>query len=330
MNSEKLQIYYQIWLFACLTLVAFMVVIGGYTRLTDSGLSIMEWRLFTGVLPPLTESGWQELFSLYQQIPQFKQINFSMDLEGFKQIFWLEYLHRLLGRVIGIVIIIPAIFFYRSSVYKKPALLYSALVLLQGCMGWFMVASGLQELVSVSHFRLAAHLILAFILFALMAVNLFEIKFPNFVLNQGIYERPILLKSFCIILLVQIIYGAFVAGLDAGLIYNSYPLMGKNIYPEEIFMVSFLELFFNNIATVQFIHRSLAFVLVIIAVILVRSGLLKTNLGQALALLLFLQFLLGIATLITVVNMHLAVLHQLFALLLFTNAAILLAKFRGR
>ena len=330
MNRINYKNLYYIWLKVNIILIALMVVLGGYTRLTGSGLSITEWNLISGILPPLTEVKWQEIFQLYQQIPQYKEINFAMNLNDFKQIFWLEYLHRLLGRLIGLSIIIPGLFLYFSKYAEQrnkcKISLYIILVLIQGVIGWLMVASGLSELTSVSHYRLALHLFTAFILFALISIDIVKLNNVSPIKYSKHYVK--LYIVFYLLLIWQIIYGAFVAGLDAGYIYNDFPLMGKTLYPSEISFVTISEFFFTNIATIQFIHRVLAILLVITAILLMFKNILQDIFGQTLIILLFIQFLLGIATLITVVNIHLAVLHQLFALLLFTNATIYMVKIK--
>ena len=327
MNRENYKKLYNFWLGTSLFLITCMVIIGGYTRLTGSGLSITEWSLISGILPPLSDTAWQEMFKLYKQIPQYIEVNFFMDLAGFKKIFWLEYIHRLLGRLIGLVIIIPAIYFYFSKFANKQdkynSLLFTILVMLQGAIGWFMVSSGLSELTLVSHYRLALHLLTAFILYALIAIKFFNIT----KIKQSESFKKLFL-TFYILLIFQIIYGAFVAGLHAGYIYNEFPLMGNNIYPKEIFFVSITEFFLTNIATIQFIHRVTAILLLVIAAILIYKGILKVVVGQALIVLLALQFLLGISALITIINIHLAVLHQLFALLLFTTSSIFLTRIK--
>lgn len=325
MSREKYKKLYNIWLVTNIVLITFMVVIGGYTRLTGSGLSITEWDLISGILPPLTQNDWYKIFSLYQQIPQYKEVNFYMNLNDFKQIFWLEYVHRLLGRLIGISTILPAIFFYfnKNATRKKKQklILLSFLVILQGTIGWFMVSSGLSELTSVSHYRLALHLFTAFIIYVIFCIEWLQ---PRKIKETKSYFNTYLI--FYILLIVQIIYGAFVAGLDAGYIYNSFPFMGDKIIANEIYHVTLAEFFLSNMATIQFIHRILAFLLVILALILICKGVLKNIIGKSLIILISLQFLLGVSTLLTIVNIHLAVLHQLFALLLFTNASIYMFK----
>ncbi len=331
MSKEVFSKNYNIWLITILTIIPIMVLVGGYTRLTDSGLSITEWALFKGILPPLNLHDWQDLFAKYQEIPQFIINNPNMDVHEFKNIFWLEYIHRILGRVIGLLIIIPALAFYikgKINIEQKHFIIaISLLVTLQGFLGWFMVSSGLSELTSVSHYRLSVHLLLAFIIYSIVINHYFAGKLTKdkYISKKQNYK---ILKIFQIILILQIIYGAFVAGLDAGLIYNQYPLMGENFYPQEILDNNIIDIFLNEHATIQFIHRILALILVAIAFYMVRRKLYENLLIKILLALILAQFVIGIITLLTIVNMHIAILHQLTALFLFsvTNLTIKLCK----
>ena len=303
-----------------------MVIIGGYTRLTNSGLSIVEWQLFKGVLPPFNENSWQKLFVLYQQIPQFKEVNFYMQLEDFKQIFWLEYIHRLIGRILGLITLIPAIYFLyqaKENEFIKEQrgniCIIVILLLAQGVIGFVMVASGLSERVSVDHLRLAFHLLLAFTLFAFIFINYVKIKYGilKIIIKKNIYY---LFIFFMFLLLMQIIYGAFVAGLKAGLIYNSFPMMGDNIYPFEL-KDSNLYSFINNPAITQFMHRILASLLLFFSLVIL--FLLRCEdrellfIKKIISFLLVFQYILGVTTLITKVNIHIAIIHQFTALWLF-------------
>lgn len=331
MSKEVFSKNYNIWLITILTIIPIMVLVGGYTRLTDSGLSITEWALFKGILPPLSHDDWQDLFAKYQEIPQFIINNPNMDVYEFKNIFWLEYIHRILGRVIGLLIIIPALAFYikgKINIKQKQFIItISLLVILQGFLGWFMVSSGLSELTSVSHYRLSIHLLLAFIIYSIVTNHYFigKLTKDKYISKKQNYK---ILKIFQIILILQIIYGAFVAGLDAGLIYNQYPLMGENFYPQEILDNNIIDIFLNEHATIQFIHRILALILVAVAFYMVRRKLYENLLIKILLALILAQFIVGIITLLTIVNMHIAILHQLTALFLFsvTNLTIKLCK----
>lgn len=321
--------YYKTWLVSCIFLVIAMVILGGYTRLTDSGLSITEWYLIDGILPPLNDDQWQVLFTKYQAIPQFKIVNFAMDMAGFKQIFWLEYIHRIIGRIIGVAIIIPALFFllYKADSDKKFIIMMMILIILQGALGWFMVASGLKDNITVSHFRLATHLIVAFVIFAL----LFHHSLVNFISNNPLSSLNNKNSSFLykiitvifVILTIQVFYGALVAGLDAGLIYNEFPMMGENIYPNELLNTELLNILFYNPATVQFIHRIFAYIIILCNIILLFITINNSYAKEInyiillVTMLILLQVIFGIATIITVVNIHIAVLHQLCALILY-------------
>ncbi len=314
------------WLMLCALMITAMVFIGGLTRLTDSGLSIVEWKPVTGVLPPLSDPDWQQLFESYQSSPEFRKINARMDLAGFKSIFWLEYLHRILGRLTGLVFLLPLLYFAaRRRIGKGLALrLFGVFLLggLQGFVGWYMVRSGLIDNPWVSPFRLALHLAMAFALFGVvfwMALS----RWPG---RQG--TRPALpsshgsfLSFFFPLFILQTLIGALVAGLNAGLVFNTFPLMNGQIIPERWLELRPIYLnFFENVATVQFSHRLLAFVLVAtFLVYLVRTWGQTSHrrvflqLGGVLAL----QFALGVLTLILRVPVSLASAHQLGALLLF-------------
>lgn len=322
-KSDDYQILYKSWLIACMSLVIIMLTLGGYTRLTGSGLSITQWDLFNGILPPLGHHEWQILFNKYKTIPQFTIINFAMDLDGFKKIFWLEYIHRLFGRITGITIILPALFFlkYKSDINRKFIITIIVLILLQGCLGWFMVASGLKENITVSHFRLAAHLMVAFFIFALFVNHIIHQNRVDSEVNNKTYY---IIKILFIMLTIQVCYGAFVAGLDAGFIYNDFPLMGNSFYPGEIFEINILQILFYNPATVQFLHRIFAYIIIMLNIILLfnifiakYSNIIKLF-TLSISLLTLLQVILGIITILTVVNIHIAVLHQLCGIILYS------------
>jgi cytochrome c oxidase assembly protein subunit 15 len=323
MSKEIFSKNYKIWLITLLLIIPIMVVLGGYTRLTDSGLSITEWNLFTGILPPLTEDDWQELFYKYQQIPQFIINNPLMEINDFKNIFWLEYLHRILGRVIGIIIILPAIYFYlqkKTTITQRKFLItISVIVIFQGFMGWFMVSSGLDKLTSVSHYRLAAHLFIAFIIYSIIFNHYFiyQLNLKKIIKNN---KQILTIKFFFYLLIIQIIYGAFVAGLDAGLIYNQFPLMDENFFPNEILNNNIKDILFTDHASIQFIHRMIAVTLILLGIYMVKIGLLQIKLLRILIVLLLCQFIVGVITLLTIVNFHVAIIHQLIALFLFSLA----------
>jgi cytochrome c oxidase assembly protein subunit 15 len=320
-----------VWLLSGCFLIAAMVVIGGITRLTGSGLSITEWNLLMGTFPPLSQDAWMDVFQKYQQSPQFLKINFNMTLPEFQAIFWWEYLHRLLGRLIGLVFIIPFIYFLIKGKFRDKALINKLIILFllggfQGFLGWFMVKSGLQANPHVSHYRLAAHLITAFVVYGFtfwFALDLLYTKEAN---PNPFYCRKTRLTTglFSIILLVQIVYGAFVAGLKAGRIYNTWPKMGDRWVPEGLNSIQTAWLnIFENLTTIQFIHRCTALILVILAVLIFYFSKNTENKSvkkavYMLGLALLVQFILGVFTLLYAAPITLAALHQLGALLLFT------------
>ncbi len=328
-----------IWLLCGCFLIFCMVIIGGITRLTGSGLSITEWKPLMGAIPPLNDEDWQIAFQKYRQIPQFQKINYNFNLGDFKSIFWWEYVHRLLGRLIGIVFIIPFLWFYFKDKFDKSTirkvLFLFILGGMQGIIGWFMVKSGLSEKTSVSHIRLAIHLITAFITFG------FTLFFALEILNGNAHTQSKksirkFVKILFTIVTIQIIYGAFVAGLHAGKIYNTFPSMNGKLIPEGLFYLQpgWVN-FFDNLTTVQFIHRSFAGMIVILTFILFYlSGINKMNSIQKNGILffmsaVFLQFVLGVFTLLTSVNITLAVLHQAGAFVLFSASVYLLFVFRN-
>ena len=254
----------RIWLITGCLLIAAMVTIGGITRLTGSGLSITEWDVIMGALPPLSESGWQELFAKYQATPQYQQVNTHFGLGEFKQIFWWEYTHRLLGRAIGVVFLVPFLYFLLTrrftAALRNQVLLIFALGAFQGVLGWFMVASGLVNRPSVSHYRLAAHLLTALLTFAVtlwVALNIADTARTSYPRRVTRY-----VAAFAVLLVLQITYGAFTAGLRAGAMFNTFPLMGDSLVPPGIATLS--PVWTNltqNPVTVQFIHRVLAWTL---------------------------------------------------------------------
>ena len=307
---------YRIWLILILSIVNLMVVLGGYTRLTDSGLSITEWNLWSGILPPFSLENWQILFAKYQEIPQFKEQNFHFSLADFQRIFWLEYIHRLVGRILGVVFILGGGYFVIKNKEKiKFIILCFFLLMSQGLMGWLMVYSGLSENISVSHFRLACHLLLAFVLFAVVFREFMMERKP--LQKSKIFTSPqkgVFSKVFFSLLALQVIYGAFVAGKDAGLIYNEFPFMGEGVYPAEIFnKESFFRKIFYQEAILQFLHRVIATILLLLGVFIYY----KDKAFKWVFSLLLVQYLLGIITILTFVHIHIAILHQFVALWLF-------------
>jgi len=339
MNTNNSQRAVAWWLFACCAMVFLTMVVGGVTRLTHSGLSIVEWKPLIGALPPLTHADWLELFAKYQQTPEFIKRNHDMTLDGFQFIFWWEWAHRLLGRSIGVVFFLPYAWFLVRGKLRGAlaAKVFGFFILggLQGAMGWYMVKSGLVDDPRVSQYRLAAHLGLAFLLFGLMGWTGLGMLQPRKA-KVGAAPAPTATQRLgtwlVALVFVMVLSGALVAGIHAGLAYNTFPLMNGAFVPPEIFMVDPLWLnFFTNMATVQFDHRMIAWALM--ALIPWFSWRIWTETpgarpaAVALTLWLAVQVSLGIATLLLQVPVALAALHQagamvLFGLILWANHAI--------
>ena len=318
-----------VWLLVCCAMIFSMVVLGGVTRLTGSGLSMVQWDPIFGIVPPLNKQEWEATFDLYKASPEFREINFGMDLQGFKRIYWFEFAHRVLGRAIGTVFLLPFLYFLMRGYVRRPLVpkLAALFVLggLQGLLGWYMVKSGLVDNPHVSQYRLTAHLGLAILIYAWMLHLALQLWFGNTGkgLVSPIYKRATI--GLMVLVFVTILSGGFVAGLKAGHAYNTFPLMDGHWIPQVIFMQEPLwRNFFENIATVQFDHRLLA-MLVFVSVMLfwllslrqsfprhVRIGL---HLLMAAVLL---QVALGISTLLLHVPVALAATHQAGALLLLT------------
>ena len=318
-NIIKKQI--SIWLLVMFFLIALMIVIGGLTRLTDSGLSITKWELFSGTLPPLSETKWLDYFDQYKLIPEFKLQNYSMTLSDFKVIFWWEWAHRFLGRLIGLFFLIPLVYFTFKVSFRKLLNLYLIffLICFQGFLGWYMVSSGLINRVDVSHFRLSVHLIVAFIIMSLILWNLLKLNLKNDNQLRLHYFFPL---TFLFLIFLQIIIGAFVSGMDAGMIYNSWPKMGDTYFPDDN---KFINLFnveaFSDASLVQFLHRNLAYAILLfylLILIKVYKNNIKTNYSAVKILGIFLlsQVILGILTLINGVQIILASMHQISSIFL--------------
>lgn len=317
-----------LWLLVCCAMLWAMVSLGGVTRLLHAGLSIVEWRPVTGTLPPLSEQEWRQAFESYQKYPEYQKLYKGMGLSAFKSIFWLEYLHRLWGRLIGLVFLVPLLFFALTGRVTKSLSLRLLLVFflggLQGALGWYMVKSGLVDRPDVSQYRLTAHLGLALILYAYLFWMALELLLKPAPYPDGGTEPPrkTALLALALIFLTAL-SGGFVAGLDAGLAYNTFPLMGGRLIPEGLFMMQpITRNFFENLVTVQFAHRVLAMVLLVVIGWLWTQGSrmvlprrVRFALGCLLALAL-LQAALGIGTLLLRVPVPLAVAHQGGALLL--------------
>ncbi len=319
------------WLYLCAALVFAMVVLGGVTRLTRSGLSIVEWQPLMGAIPPLSEADWIELFGKYRQTPEYLKVNLGMDLDGFKGIFWLEYLHRLLGRAIGVVYLVPLLWFLargRLAAGLAPKLVgIFALGALQGLMGWLMVASGLVDVPRVSAYRLTAHLALAVAIYAALLWVAFDLLYPR---RPAGATSPVLHRAalgVTALIVITILAGGFVAGTRAGFAFNDWPWMHGRFIPDGLYALSpWWVDWFENVATVQFHHRLLAYALAVAAPLLWwrarRPGLparARASLHWLLGLLAA-QVALGVATLVLVVPVSLAAAHQGGALALFTAA----------
>ena len=336
MSAKNKDIYISYWLLLITFLVALMIFVGGLTRLTDSGLSITRWDLISGILPPLSLNDWEKSFSLYKQIPEYKLINLSMTLEQFKTIYWWEYIHRLLGRFVGLFYLIPLLYFTFKKVIKKNSLISLYLILflifIQGFVGWYMVTSGLTERVDVSHYRLSLHLTLAFVIFILLLWNYFKYKNQKiFIRNRKLPSYLLIFFTFCI--LVQISIGAFVSGLDAGQIYQSWPLMNHGYFPDDS---SPKDLFsmkaFDTPSIVQFVHRNVAYFIILlfsfIAIIIFRNKdfIYLRSAVLLVFIFLFLQTLLGILTVLSGAQIVLASMHQIGSIFLIATSLILVFK----
>ena len=324
--DQKINKLFYYWLLLSLFLVFTMVIVGGLTRLTNSGLSITEWELFEGIFPPMNSEEWEEYFNLYKKIPQYILLNNAMTLSEFKIIFFWEYYHRFLGRIIGILFFIPLLYFYLtnkiSKKYISSCFLILFLILTQGIVGWYMVKSGLVNNVSVSHYRLSLHLVIAFIIISIifwLILNVKEKTYNNFfILKKNSY----LFYFLFILVFLQIIIGAFVSGLDAGLIYQTWPLMDKTYFPSDVNINNFADYFnFNNHGLVQFIHRNIGY-LIVLYVALLGYIFFKNNLRKLfkpfylVLFIIFLQIILGVSTLISGLNIYLASTHQICSLIL--------------
>ncbi len=318
-----------IWLLICCALVFAIVVLGGVTRLTGSGLSMVDWKPVTGVLPPLTEAEWLKTFEMYQQSPEFQKVNSHMDVEAFKGIFWLEFLHRLLGRLIGVVFIVPFLVFAAKGYVGKHEwpkyLLMFVLGGMQGLIGWYMVKSGLVNDPHVSQYRLTTHLVAAFLIYAYMFWVALSLWWPR----TSSKRHPWFGKALAVTSLVSItiVSGGFVAGLKAGKIFNTFPMMGDYWIPPGVMALEpAWRNFFDNPATVQFDHRILAiatFFVVVTFWALIRRIDLSARAATAvhgLLAALLVQVSLGILTLLYFVPTALAATHQAVAMLLFTAA----------
>lgn len=326
-----------LWLLLCSAMVFAILVVGGVTRLTHSGLSIVEWQPIVGVVPPLDQSEWQATFEKYKQTPEYRQVNHGMTLDEFKGIFFWEYVHRVLGRLIGVVFLVPFLYFWLRG-KLAPALVPKLLGIfvlggLQGAMGWYMVQSGLVDDPRVSHYRLTAHLSLAFLIFIAMFWVALDLLSPRRAQTHDAALRSLQRVGFWLTILVgyMVVSGGFVAGIRAGRAYNTFPLMNGHVLPPESFIIDPWYLnFFNNMALVQFDHRLGAWLLALLVPWFwwkIRLAAVSNTARLAVTLLLlavFAQIILGIATLLLMVPVALGAAHQggamvVLALLLWLN-----------
>jgi cytochrome c oxidase assembly protein subunit 15 len=328
-ENKQLKYYISFWLATMFCMISIMIIVGGLTRLTDSGLSITEWQLFSGFLPPINETQWIKYFDLYKKIPEFQLQNYSMTLQEFKIIFWWEWMHRFLGRLIGISFLIPLIYFSFRIGFKNLRNLYFIFILIcfQGFIGWYMVSSGLVDRIDVSHFRLSIHLLIAFLIISLIFWNYLELKNLNFSKNGLNKLIPVI---FLLFIFSQISIGAFVSGMDAGKIYNSWPLMGTSYFPDDS---KFIDLFsvssFSNPSLVQFMHRNLAyFILGFYLFILMQVY--KNRITsyffiiKIIGFLLLVQIILGILTLLFGAQIFLSSMHQISSIFLVSSSVFFL------
>jgi len=330
LNDKNTDKYLYYWLITMFILVSSIIIVGGLTRLTDSGLSITEWELFKGFLPPLSLSEWLYYFDLYKKIPEYKIQNFNMSLNEFKVIFWWEWFHRFLGRMIGLFFLIPLIYFTVKKGLKKTLSFHFIflLICLQGVIGWFMVSSGLVNRIDVSHFRLSLHLLIAFIILSLILWQILRLKDLNIKSNQSIkYNLPYI---FLFAIYLQIIIGAFVSGMDAGKIYNTWPLMGASYFPDDNNISNLFKFnAFSDPSLVQFIHRNLAYVILgiffMILYFVFNCKLFKFYvIIKFLGITLIIQIILGILTVLNGAQMLIASMHQISSIALISFSIYLL------
>ena len=324
-ENKGLKKYISLWLISMFWIIAIMIIVGGLTRLTDSGLSITQWQLFSGIFPPFNEIQWKEYFELYKEIPEYKLQNYSMSLEEFKVIFWWEFIHRLLGRLIGILYFVPLLYFTFKLGLKNILSLYLIFILIcfQGFIGWYMVSSGLVDRVDVSHYRLSLHLVLAFVILSLVFWNYLSLQDIYLSFKKIDKKIPII---FMLIIFLQICIGAFVSGMDAGKIYNSWPFMGSGFFPDDNSIQNLFYLSaFDDPSLVQFMHRNLAY-LIFLFYIFIFIKIYKNRLSglftaiNVVGFLLILQIILGILTLLFSAQIVVSSMHQISSILLVSSS----------
>ena len=329
-NSDNYLRYLKLWLIILFLLIISMVAVGGLTRLTDSGLSITAWELFAGILPPLNNDEWVSYFSEYKKIPEYQNINYGMSLGEFKIIFYWEYAHRLLARFVGLFSLLPLIYFsikYRNNkFYSNKYYFIFLLICIQGFIGWYMVSSGLIDNNDVSHFRLSLHLSLALFLISLIFWFILDLS------NIGKFESRVsnlLLFIILTLIILQIILGSFLSGLDGGLIYNTWPDMNGTFFPYDTSFQDLNSKIFYDISIIQFLHRKTAYILLIFIIILnyiffKKKLNLFTIIFFNIAILS--QIFLGIITLISGVEIKYASLHQLGSIFVLSTYLLILYK----
>ena len=327
-KSENFQI--SLWLVSLMSIILLMIIVGGLTRLTESGLSMVDWRLFMGTIPPLSHGDWLKVFEDYKQYPEYQIKNINMTLSEFKYIFWWEYGHRVLGRLIGIIFIIPFIYFALKKYFSNEELYsYSFLLFLggaQGIIGWWMVKSGLDVNPYVSHLRLAVHLIIAQIILSLIAY-LFLKRLDIGIYKNNFSSHKTFFIFFNIIIFFTVIYGAFMAGLDAGKSFNTWPKMGDNYIPENlIFIEDRLFGFFDNSVFIHFFHRALAYLSFLTILYMcfkhfkgIENKFQKIHFLIVLFLVLI-QLFIGVFVVLSNVQVSLGSIHQIIGTLLFVSA----------
>lgn len=336
MKRDNKKVIY--WLFTGCVLIFIMVVVGGITRLTHSGLSIPDYKLISGTIPPINDQQWEEAFELYKQYPEYQKLNSNITLTEFKGIFFWEWLHRVIGRVLGLVFIIPFLYFLITRQLDKSTIKKTIILLIlggfQGFLGWYMVKSGLVDRPDVSHYRLAAHLTTAFVTFAFTLWIALDLIFPIKKTINKTYRN--LIRIGLAILFIQIIYGAFVAGLDAGFIHNHWPMMSEGKFMHETVLIEKTPVYKNFIegrSGVQFIHRILAFFVVISVVIIYIKGKkiaisnYQLNGLNSLLILVGVQSLLGVLAILLQVPLWLGIAHQIGAFLLLSSMTFTLHRF---
>tara|TARA_B100001121_G_scaffold310053_1_gene339294 strand:+ start:1370 stop:2395 length:1026 start_codon:yes stop_codon:yes gene_type:complete len=325
-HDKKINYLFINWLTICLISVFLIILVGGLTRLTNSGLSITEWELFRGIMPPLNEKTWNDYFELYKEIPQFKLVNYDMNLDEFKIIFYWEYFHRILGRFIGIFFLIPLLYFHITKKINRNYIFASyfifLLIVVQGVIGWYMVKSGLVNDVTVSHYRLSLHLSTALIIISSIFWLIINIRNNTHKEFFSVANKNIIFQILFFLILLQVILGAFVSGLDAGRIYQTWPLMGHTFIPNDLILENLNNIFdFTNHSLVQFYHRNLAylisFYIFALGIYIYKKKIKKIyNSFKLMIFFLIIQIILGVLTLLSGLNIYLASAHQIGSVLL--------------